>query len=564
MRTHRCIASTLIALLIVATGCLAGEPNLILRNGAIYTADPSQPWAQALAIEDGMLAYVGNDSGAKALAGPTTRVIDLAGRMVLPGFHDVHLHAISSGHSLSGCNLLDIRPLQALLDAIKKCADKAPGEWIEGSGFDLSLFPNGNPNKSLLDKVVPFRPVFLTGSDGHNAWVNSRALELAGITRDTPNPSKGVIERDPVTGEPSGTIRETAQAPFRKLLPQPTPEQDADALRAALHHLNALGITSFIEASVGERDWQTFHTLDQAGELTARVVTSLTYGVFSRHEGPEFDAVLERRHQYASPLVNTDSVKIFVDGVLEGETASLVDPYTGMGKHRGELNLSRAELDAAVTRFDAMGLQVHMHAIGDGAVRAGLDAFAAARQANGVTDNRHHIAHLQLIHPADLPRFAELNVSANFQALWAYPDTWIMEINLPVVGQERVNRMYPIASVQRAGGRIVAGSDWDVSSANPLEAIETAMRRSDILRTDGPVLNPDERVDLDTMLQAFTRNGAWLMHHEQQVGTLTAGKRADVVVLDRNLFKIPADQIGDAHVVMTVFDGKVIYEQPRP
>ena len=561
MRIQRTIFAALFGLLIAAVDVPAGEPTLILRNGAIYTADPKQPWAEALAIADGALIYVGSDSGAAALAGPDTRVIDLAGRFLVPGFHDAHLHAISSGHALSGCSLLEIRPLESLLNAIKKCADRAPGEWVEGSGFDLSLFPNGNPNKSLLDKVVPFRPVFLTGSDGHNAWVNSRALQLAGVTRDTPNPPQGVIERDPVTGEPSGTVRETAQAPFRKLLPQPTPEQDADALRAALRHLNALGITSFIEASAGEQDLQTFHTLDQAGELTARVVTSLTYGVFSRHPGAEFDAVLERRGQYASARVNTDSVKIFVDGVLEGETAALVDPYIGMGKHRGELNLPVAELNSAVTRFDAMGLQVHMHAIGDGAVRAGLDAFAAARKANGITDNRHHIAHLQLIHPRDLPRFAELNVSANFQALWAYPDTWIMDINLPVVGQERVNRMYPMGSVKKAGGRIVAGSDWDVSSANPLEAIETALRRSDITRRDGPVLNADERVDLETMLLAFTREGAWLMHHEDQVGTLTVGKRADLVVLDRNLFKIPAYQISDAHVVMTFLDGKIIYER---
>lgn len=562
MTIHRRILTALVTLLTVAGPTLAAEPTLILRNGVVFTADAAQPWAEAIAIEGGVLTYVGNNSGVEALAGAGTRVIELAGRLVVPGFHDVHLHAISSGHTLSGCSLLEIRPLEALLEAIRKCAERAPGVWVEGSGFDLSLFPNGNPNKSLLDKIVPHRPVFLTGSDGHNAWVNTRALELAGVTRETPNPPKGVIERDPVTGEPSGTVRETAQAPFRKLLPQPTPEQDVEALRAALRHLNALGITSFIEASAGERDLQTFHKLDQAGELTARVVTSLTYGVFSRHEGPEFDAVLERRSQYASTRINTDAVKIFIDGVLEGETASLVDPYTGMGKHRGELNLTPADLNAAVTRFDAMGLQVHMHAIGDGAVRAGLDAFAAARQANGVTDNRHHISHLQLIHPLDVPRFAELNVSANFQALWAYPDTWIMDINLPVVGQERVNRMYPIASVKEAGGRIVAGSDWDVSSANPLEAIETAMRRSDILRKDGGVLNPDERVDLETMLLAFTRENAWLMHHEKQVGTLTVGKRADLAVLDRNLFKIPAEQIGDARVVMTFLDGKMIYVQP--
>ncbi|MBI1732831.1 MAG: amidohydrolase [Gammaproteobacteria bacterium] len=554
--------SLVLGLILAVPEIAAAGVTLVLHGGAIYTADPTRPWAEALAVSDGALAFVGAGAEARAIAGADTRIIDLAGRMVVPGFHDAHVHPISS--ALSTCTLLDVRPVEALLATIGECADKvAPGEWVYGSGFDLSLFASGNAPKALLDEIVPDKPVFLTASDGHNAWVNSTALRRAGVTKDTPNPPKGVFMRDPKTGEPSGTVRETAQEPFTKLLPQPTLEQRAQALRTALAHLNALGITSFIDASVSESDMQAYQAVDRAGALTARVVTSLTYGTFSRHPGKEFDEVLSRRKHYASPRINTDAVKIFVDGVLEGETAALVDPYTGMGEHRGELNLPPDELDAAVLRFDAMGLQVHMHAIGDAAVRAGLDAFEFAGGKNGVTDNRHHISHLQLIHPQDLARFAQLNVSANFQALWAYPDTWIMQINLPVVGQERVNRMYPIRSVQKHGGRIVAGSDWDVSSANPLEEIETALRRSDITRAGGAVLNADERVDLDTMLLAFTREGAWLMHQEDQVGTISAGKRADLVVLDRNLFKIPPEQISEARVVMTILDGKLIYEQPE-
>jgi hypothetical protein len=555
------VAATTFLLVAWVPKARASDAALVLQNGVVFTADPHQAWAEAVAISDGALTYVGTTAGSAEVADRSTRVIDLAGRMVVPGFHDVHLHPISSGHSLKGCNLLEIRPVEALLAAIRKCGERVPDGWIVGSGFDLSLFPGGNPGKSVLDAVVPDRPIFLSASDGHNAWVNSKALAEAGVTRDTPDPPGGVIERDPASGEPAGTVRETAQALFARFLPQPTPRQDAEALRAALRHLNALGITSFVDASAGERDWQTYQSLDRAGDLTARVVASLTFGTFSKHPGSEFDEVLKRRRQYASPRINTDSVKIFVDGVLEGETAALVDPYTGMDGHRGHLNLPPAELNAAVARFDAMGLQVHMHAIGDAAVRAGLDAFEFSRSRNGVTDNRHHIAHLQLIHPRDLPRFAQLDVSANFQPLWAWPDTWIMEINLPVVGQERVNRMYPIHSVQKAGGRIVAGSDWDVSSANPLEEIETAVRRSDITRSDGAVLNAGEGVDLETMLLAFTRESAWLMHHEHQVGMISVGKRADLVVLDRNLFAIPPEQIGDVRVVMTLLDGRIIYER---
>jgi hypothetical protein len=551
-----------IAWVVFSVSVGADEPATLLRNGTIYTAEPGRPAAAALVIRDGRIVFVGDEASGRAVAGPGANIVDLRGGMVAPGFHDAHLHAVSAGHTLLGCSLLEIRPVAALLAAVRRCADQvAPGEWVYGSGFDLSLFPQGNPPKALLDETVPDRPVFLVASDGHNAWVNSLALQRAGITKDTPDPPNGVIMRDPASGEPSGTVRETAQAPFAALLPQPSPEDDRAALRASLRHLNALGITSFIEASAGESDLAAFHALDMAGGLTARVVTSLTYGVFSKHPGAEFDAVLARRARYATPRINTDSVKIFVDGVLEGETAALVEPYTGMGDHRGALNLPPDALAAAVTRFDAMGLQVHMHAIGDGAVRAGLDAIAAARRTNGATDNRHHIAHLQLAHPADLPRFAALGVSANFQALWAYPDSWIMEINLPVVGPERVARMYPLRSVQRAGGRIVAGSDWDVSSANPLEAIETALRRSDITRADGEILNPAERVELDTMLAAFTRDGAWLMHHEDEVGTLAPGKRADLVVLDRNLFAIAPEDIGDVRVVMTFFDGRVVYRR---
>jgi predicted amidohydrolase YtcJ len=235
-----------------------------------------------------------------------------------------------------------------------------------------------------------------------------------------------------------------------------------------------------------------------------------------------------------------------------------------MHGHRGELILSSETLNAAVTRFDAMGLQVHMHAIGDWAVRAGLDAIEAARTQNGVSNNRHHISHLQLIHVDDIERFASLDTAANFQAAWAYPDEWIMELNLPVLGEERVQGMYPVGSVKRAGGRIVGGSDWNVSSANPLDAIETAVRRQDAEDVSGPVLNEGERVSLASMIDAYTINAAWLMHQEDSTGSIEIGKKADLLVLDRDLFELPASEINEAKVLLTLLDGEVVFAGSGP
>jgi len=537
----------------------ADAADLVLVNGGIYTVDDERRWAEAAAVRDGVFVAVGANSEIESLIGPATRVLDLAGHMALPGFHDAHVHPSHGGYSLLGCDLSGLASVQAIIDAVRDCAAEGGGEWLEGHAFDLSLFGQDGPHKALLDAIARERPIVLWASDGHNAWANSAALERAHINAETPDPALGVIERD-ADGSPSGTLRETAQELLRAALPQRTPQSRVEALRAGIRHLNTQGVTSFIDASVALEDYEAYRTLEQSGELSARVVTSLTYeGGYAGNNVDAFEQTLAGRKAYESGRINHDSVKLFLDGVLEGETAALVEPYVGMNGKRGELIFQPEELNAAVTRFDAMGLQVHMHAIGDRAVRAGLDAVAAARRQNGPSDNRHHMAHLQLIHVDDIERFGDLETTANFQALWAWPDAWIMELNLPVLGEERVQGMYPIASVARAGGRIVGGSDWNVSSANPLEAIETAIRRQDPSATDGPVLNGNERVDLAAMLDAYTINGAWLMHQEQRVGSIEVGKRADIVVLDRNLFTIPVTDISDAEILVTLVDGEIVW-----
>ncbi len=561
----RCRTNPLALMLLASVvGCArAAQPppaDLVFTTGEIYTVDAQRTWAESLAVRDGAIVAVGSNAEVTKLIGADTRVVDLAGGMALPGFHDAHVHPVSGGRMLLGCSLYEIFELQPLLDKIRECAAATHDEWIIGYDWDLGVFPDGNPHKSLLDEISPDRPMFLEGSDGHSAWANSKALDLAGITAETPTPAKGVIERDPATGEPTGTLRETARKLITPLLPQPTPADDEAALRAALAELKRYGITSFIDARVGEATLKTYQAIEAAGDLTARVVTSLALGVGGYHSDEDFERALAARGQFASAHLKPDSVKLFVDGVLEGETGALLEPYLGMGEHWGVLNFEPGELAAVVTRFDAMGLQVHFHAIGDRAARVALDALAAARKANGVTDNRHHIAHLQLLHSDDMPRFAQLNATANFQALWAYPDPWIMNINLPVVGQARVERMYPIGSLHRTGGRIVGGSDWSVSSANPLEAIETALLRQYPRGGYDTVLNAAERVDLAIMIDAYTINAAWLMHQENKVGSIEVGKRADLVVLGQNLFEIPAANISDVPILMTVFEGEIIYE----
>lgn len=541
------------------------EPaDLVMVNGGIYTMDPADPWAEAMAIRDGLIVAVGSNEDVGPLTGPRTRIVDLTGRMALPGFHDVHIHPLGGGYTLLGCSLLDLPSVDAILDQLKTCAQKQPEGWLHGVGFDLSLFPGAAMDKAMLDEWFPDRPVYLTASDGHSGWVNSKALETAGIEADTPNPRGGEIVRDPATGEATGTLRDTAMNLFDALLPAKTLETDVAALRAAQDYLTPLGVTSIIEIAGSTRDWDAFQAMERAGDLHLRVNSSLVYGPYAEYPPEDFESIWAGREQYRSELINTDSIKLFLDGGLEGQSAALVEPYLVDPPHKGKLNFAPDELDRLVTRFDSEGIQVHMHAIGDRAVREGLDAVQAALEANGQRDNRHHITHLQLVHPDDYPRFAKLNVTANFQALWAYPDTWIMKLNLPVVGQARVDRMYPIASILRAGGRIAGSSDWDVSSANPLDAIETAIRRQDANQPSGPILNANERVDLPTMLRAYTVNGAWLMHHERSTGALRPAMQADVAVLDRSLFGIPATEINEAKVVMTVFGGKVVFEAPPP
>ena len=334
------------------------------------------------------------------------------------------------------------------------------------------------------------------------------------------------------------------------------------AAREAMRLANRLGITSMVEASASGWELDAYRALEAEGGLTARLVVSVTVG--ENPIGASTPDLITPDDRGTGNRLRLDAAKIFVDGVLEGETAALLEPYTGGGGASGMLLQAPDALNDRVAELDGRGVQVHFHAIGDRAVRAALDAVEHARRLNGASGNRHHISHLQLIDEADHARFADLGVVANFQALWAYPDSYITDVNLPAVGPERVQRMYPLGSIERAGGMIAGGSDWSVSSLNPLEAIETAVTRQDATGEIDGVLNPAERVSLETMLAAYTRNGAYVMHQEDQVGTIEPGKLADLTVLERNLFEIPAREIGEVDAVMTLFEGAVVHNAGVP
>ena len=552
--------TALLSILVSLVACAPAKQmvDLVMHHGAVHTMSPAQPEAEALAVNAGRIVAVGsNDAIARAYVGKET--IDLRGQMVLPGFHDAHAHPAYDGVTLSQCNLVDLDSIDAIVAKVRTCNDEQKDDgWLVGAGWNLALFPQANPSKALLDAISTTRPILLAGADGHSSWANSKALELAGVKRGTPNPEKGVIERD-ANGEPSGTLRETAQDLVRDVVPPVSADARREGLVKALRMANGFGITSIVEAAARPDLIDAYRTLETSGGLTARVVASIV--ISDPNDLAKADALIRPQDRGTGARLRADSVKLFIDGVLEGETAALLQPYLDRPNWSGELKFKPAELNALVTDLDRHGVQVHMHAIGDAAVREGLDAFAAARAANGPTDNRHHIAHLQLVDPADRPRFAELGVIANFQALWAFPDKYITDVNVAQVGQARVDQMYPIASVLHAGARIVGGSDWAVSSMNPLLAIQTAVTRSDPTGQIPGVLNAAERVSLADMLAAYTINGAYLMHQEKDTGSLEIGKFADVIVLSRDLTKIPAEEIGAVAVTRTILEGATVYSK---
>jgi len=532
---------------------------VVLRGGAVYTLDAVRSWAESVAIRKDTILYVGPDSGVSPYVGPRTRGGNLEERTVRPAFKDAHIHPISGGISQMQCALYDLETKERYLAAVAKYASEhKDAPWIRGDGWSLAAFaPTGIPDKRLLDPVVPDRPVYLESSDGHSAWVNSRALSIAGITKDTPDPPGGRIDRDPRTGEPVGSLQDSAMNLVNRKAPPYTAQERQDGLRRALKLLNGFGITSFQDASVDTGSLETYRALDEKGELTARVVASLWW---ERDKGEEQIAgFLEERRKYTKGRVRATTIKIMQDGVMEVQTAAMLEPYKGKPGARGLEMVEPEALKKYVTRLDKEGFQVHFHAIGDAAIRHCLDALEAARRANGARDSRHHISHLEIFNPADIPRFRALGVVANFQPLWAFADDYIVKLTLPFLEPERARWIYPIGSLYRSGAVIAFGSDWSVSSPNPLEELEVAVTRMGPQGETKEPFIPEERIDLPEALAAFTINAAYVNFQDDKTGSIEIGKRADLVVLDHNLFTIKPEAISDTKVLLTLLDGQPVH-----
>ncbi|MCC7132191.1 MAG: amidohydrolase [Gemmatimonadales bacterium] len=546
----------LVLLATVTAGCRPAErADLVLRNTAVYTmASPDR--AEAIAIRNGRIMFVGRNVDADRLVGDSTEVIDLGGRMVMPAFRDTHVHP-GSGITLTECVLEDVATATAIVDSVKSCAaNLGAGEWVRGRGWALPIFPGGNPGKDLLDRISPDRPVYLTAADGHSAWVNSKALALAGVTAATKDPVNGRIERD-AAGAPSGTLRENAMDLVSRHLPPYTLEQRKAGLVRAIRMANEFGITTLHDASSGPELLEAYAALDREGGLTARAIVAQY--VDPEKDQSQVDSLVAWRDRFkGTTYYRPSAAKFFADGVIESGTAALLAPYLG-GTNTGVANFRQGQLDSLMTGVDRAGIQIHVHAIGDRGIRMALDGIEATRRANGPRDARPIISHIQLFDPADIPRFKALGVIASFQPLWAFADKYITELTEPVLGPERSRWLYPIGSLVKSGATVVGGSDWSVSSMNPLEAIQVAITRRGPTDSAGPAWIPDEVVGLTTMLQAYTVNAAYAAGDEATAGTLEVGKVADLIVLDRDLYAIPPAEISRAKVLLTLLDGKSVH-----
>ncbi len=536
------------------------KQNLILKNGSVYTVDRDRHWAQAIAISGGKIVFVGSNEGVESFIESDSTVSDLGGKLVLPGFVDAHAHPSDSMDLVANISLHLLDSLKKYQQVIAEYVERhRESDFIRGSGWDNRLFPGLGPNKEILDALVPDRPISLVSYDGHSTWVNSITLERAQINKDTPDPDGGLIERDPETGEPNGTLRETAMQLVENVIPDYTISERKNALLAYMDMAARAGITLSHDAMLDAQSIAAFKELEAEGLLKMRFRGAILMEPDHEIEN-QITALLEKRSRNRHPYFKTNAAKIFVDGVVEGGTAYLLEPYEHKPAFSGEPIWGPDLLKEMAAGLDETNIQLHFHVIGDAATRITLDALEYARQKNGKRDSRHLITHLHLVAPEDIPRFKQLEIIGVPQPFWFSVGDYYRELALPYLGKERADSQYPMRSFIDAGVIMASSSDFPVTIPfDPVIAIQLGMTRSQLGLVPEDILWPEERATLEDMIASFTFNGAYANFLEEETGSLEVGKRADIVVLDRNLFDIPTTEIANTKVLLTLVDGEIVF-----
>jgi predicted amidohydrolase YtcJ len=556
------VAATLIAGLIVGAqrDDTDGPVDVIVHNAKLYTAGTGGTMAEALAIRGNQVLRVGSEREVTRLRRPQTTMIDAKGAAVLPGFNDAHVHFIDGGLSLDRIDLGDAETLDEVQSRIRTWATgHADSPWVLGRGWFYQPFPGGLPTRQQLDAIVADRPAQIISYDGHTAWVNTRALRLARITKKTPNPPGGVIVKDPRTGEPTGVLKGAAMALVSRHVPQPTRADRAAALRAAIREAQRLGITSIQNASGNAEDFELYADARREGDLGVRVYSALsTPGVLAEPEIAGLDALAERYPD--DPLFKAGAVKIELDGAIEAQTGAMLAPYAG-GTTNGTPTIGPDEFNRMVRLLDARGWQVMTHAAGDRAVNMALTAYEHAVRSNPPPERgrRHRIEHLETVDATDIPRFGALGVIASMQPYHGSPSR--VDVWLENVGAERASRGWPYSRIAAGAGRLAFGSDWPVAPLNPLLGLHTAVTRTTPEGLPEGGWYPGERLALEAAIDAYTSGAAWASFDEQRKGTLAAGMLADLVVLSEDIFEAPASRLASTRVDVTIFDGRIVYRR---
>ncbi len=545
--------------------------DTVVVNARIYTVDASRPWAEAVAIRGDKVLAVGSATDISAYRGSHTKVIDAGGRLVLPGFTDSHIHFLDGSQSLLRLNLEDAHTVPELQQRVKAYAAAHPEKaWIIGRGWSYPLFGEAAlPDKKYLDEIIPDRPVYLEAFDGHTWWANSKALQLAGVTRQTPDPAGGFIVRDPKTGEPTGALKEdAADMLIERAVSLPTREEKLQAIRAGLREANRVGLVRVHSASdlgIALSDLENIDLYDElrrSGELTVRFYMAryMEPPIVTEQQVQEIE---EARRRYHDDWIAAGAAKFFLDGVIESHTAAMLSPYSDDPLQSGQLLWDPAAYEKAVRELDRRGIQVFTHAIGDRAIRLALDAYEAAQKTNHTTDARHRIEHIEDASAGDIPRFGQVGVIASFQPLHAYPNDDTLNVWSRNVGPERAQRAWAWHSIEAAGGVLAFGSDWPVVTLNPWPGVQNALTRQTTEGNPPGGFVPRERISLEETIKAYTLNAAFAGHREKTEGSLEAGKLADLIVLSQDVFKTEPTEIGKTEVLLTMVGGRVVYQSPK-